>query len=381
MSRNQIGVHIERALYAESMGRCMNPNCQTELIIGENDIMEKAHIDAYCKTKNNSFDNLVILCPSCHTKFDKENLFSSEQVREWKKIRKSEVERFFSKKFASFDELREVVAPILLENKLYFENYYLNDNKTLWDKFECRILVNNRKLKNLLVNNLDLFQSHPEIKEYSNLHYIEQLIAHINEFEATRVDEEKTRQVLFPNEVNSMFGVSPVNDSFLPSTESLEMLIENLKKEGVYKDIVLGVKEPYISFVDGELVKQLFLKDTPRLRQLYYNYKCLRGAKVRFESLNFAFACLRSKKIKWEFIKTNNLREISINGVNIIFVYEYCVSDAVLLSMLPNENSIIVNLHNWNGSRCISKEAYARAKKMNVILMTMDEFREYINDI
>ena len=264
---------------------------------------------------------------------------------------------------------------------LYFENYYLNDNKTLWDKFECKILVNNRKLKNLLVNNLNLIQSHPEIKEYSNLHYIEQLIAHINEFEATRVDEEKTRQVLFPNEVNSMFGVSPVNDSFLPSTESLELLIENLKKEGVYKDIVLGVREPYISFVDGELVKQLFLKDTPRLRQLYYNYKCLRGAKVRFESLNFAFACLRSKKIKWEFIKTNNLREISINGVNIIFVYEYCVSDAVLLSMLPNENSIIVNLHNWNGSRCISKEAYARAKKMNVILMTMDEFREYINDI
>ena len=25
--------HIKRKLYAESMGRCMNPNCQTELFL------------------------------------------------------------------------------------------------------------------------------------------------------------------------------------------------------------------------------------------------------------------------------------------------------------------------------------------------------------
>ena len=380
MSREQIGVHVERALYAEAMGRCMNPDCQTELFIGEGDIIEKAHIDAYCETKDNSFDNLVVLCPNCHTKFDKLHLFTEEQIREWKIIRKKEVARFFSRKFISFDELGEVVVPILLENKAYFENYYLSGNKTLWDKFECRTLVNNRKLKDLFESNLHLFQSHSE-KEYSNLHCIQQLIAHIDEFEATRCDEEKIRCVLFPTEINSMFGIAPVDDSFLPSTESLEALIENFRKEGLYKNIVLGVKDPYITFVDRASMQPLFLKDTPRLRQLYHNYKCFRSAKFRFESLNFAFSCLRSKKLRWRFIKPNNLREISVNGVNFIFIYEYCLSDATLLSILPDENSIIVNLHNWNGRSCISKQAYTRAKEMKVTLMTTEEFRVYISEM
>ena len=113
MSRDQIGVHVERALYAEAMGRCMNPDCQAELFIGEGDIIEKAHIDAYCETKDNSFDNLVVLCPNCHTKFDKLHLFTEEQIREWKIIRKNEVARFFSRKFNSFDDLSEIVIPIL----------------------------------------------------------------------------------------------------------------------------------------------------------------------------------------------------------------------------------------------------------------------------
>ena len=121
MNRDQIGVHVERALYAEAMGKCMNPDCHTDLFIGDGDIMERAHIDAYCESKDNSFENLVILCPSCHTKFDKLHLFTAEQIREWKKTRRNEVERFFSRKFTSFDELGEVVIPILLENKSILE--------------------------------------------------------------------------------------------------------------------------------------------------------------------------------------------------------------------------------------------------------------------
>lgn len=380
MSREQIGVHVERALYAEAMGRCMNPDCQTELFIGEGDIIEKAHIDAYCETKDNSFDNLVVLCPNCHTKFDKLHLFTEEQIREWKIIRKKEVARFFSRKFISFDELGEVVIPILLENKACFENYYLSGNKTLWDKFECRTLVNNRKLKALFESNLHLFQSHSE-KEYSNLHCIQQLIAHIDEFEATRCDEEKIRHVLFPAEINSMFGIASVSDYLLPSTESLEALIAKLKEKGIYKNIILGVDEPYISVVNGETSEKIMLKDTPRLRQLYHDYNCFRSTKVRLDSLNFVYTCLRMKKLKWKYTKANNLREINVNGVNFVFVYAYCLSEANLMSMVVPENSIIVNLHRWNGSLCISQKAYERAEQMKVKLMTTEEFHSYLNVI
>lgn len=64
-----------------------------------------------------------------------------------------------------------------------------------------------------------------------------------------------------------------------------------------------------------------------------------------------------------------------------IFVYEYCLGQVKLIEMLPEENTVIVNLHNWNGESCISEQAYERAEKMNVKLLTMDAFYEYIKKI
>ncbi|EAD8855613.1 HNH endonuclease, partial [Listeria monocytogenes] len=80
MSRENITENVKRRLYTESMGRCMNPNCQRELLQGSGDIIEKAHIIPYCKTSDNSFENLIVLCPNCHKSFDKSSSFSTEQV-------------------------------------------------------------------------------------------------------------------------------------------------------------------------------------------------------------------------------------------------------------------------------------------------------------
>lgn len=46
--------------------------------------------------------------------------------------------------------------------------------------------------------------------------------------------------------------------------------------------------------------------------------------------------------------------------------------------MLPKENSVIVNLHNWNGESCISDEAYDFAKILNITLLTMDAYYVFI---
>ena len=91
MNRNPIDENTKRRLYAESMGRCMNPHCKAELFREDGDIIEKAHIDAYSETADNSFDNLVVLCPNCHTDFDKNKAFSPEEVCSWKKIRQQEL--------------------------------------------------------------------------------------------------------------------------------------------------------------------------------------------------------------------------------------------------------------------------------------------------
>lgn len=380
MNREKINENVKRRLYADSMGRCMNPDCRKDLFIGEGDIVEKAHITPYCETADNSYENLIILCPNCHKAFDKNSAFSPAEVKNWKHIRKEELDNFFSIQYATFDELKKEAEPLLLENKMIYENYYLGNNRNLWNKFEAKILVNNRKLKKLFTNNYDLIQKHNN-STYSNLEYIYQFVQHVDELEATRLDEEKIRQILFPAEINSMFGITPVDNSMLPSTESLERLITKLNEQGRLEKVVIGVEAPYIQMKENGKSTKVFLKDTPRLRQLYFNYNCFGSAGVRLESLNFALKYISSRKIDFNFVADNNLREITIGNTKINFVYEYCLSKVKLLEMAPEENSVIVNLHNWNRSSCISQQAYELSDKLNVKLLDMENFYGYINGI
>lgn len=370
MSGRYIDENVKRRLYAESMGYCMNPNCRCNLFAGTGDIIEKAHIDPYCKTADNSFENLVLLCPNCHTNFDKNNAFTPQEILSWKKTRQEELKNFFEKKFTTFEELEAAVVPLLMENKTIYENYYKKNNKKLWDKFEPVILINNRKLKLLLKTNLNLIQKQQE-EWYSNLASIHLFMAHIEEFEATRGDDEKNREILFPVEINSIFGVVPVEESLIPSTECLELLIKKLKEQEKFVAIEMGVEHPCILMVENNKTVQVFLDDAPRLRQIYYNYKCFKKTNVRLESLNFALKYIRNKKVPFKFINDENLREISINHIKMIFVYEYCLGQVKLMEMLPEEDTVIVNLHNWNGESCISRQAYERAEKMNVKLLTI----------
>jgi len=376
----KISDYVQRKLYAESMGRCMNPECQKELFKDNGDIIEKAHIIPFCDTMDNSFENLIVLCPNCHTDFDKNSLFSSDEVKMWKQIREQELDRIFNKKYATFDDLSNEVAPLLLENKTIYELYYQDNIKELWNNFEGKILANNRKLRKILENNFDLIQRHPD-KDYSNLELVHSFLTHINEFEATRLEEEKNRHVLFPVEINSMFGISPVKGFLLPSVESLEALITKLQNEGKFISISIGNDDPYIQLnEEGKSVK-VFLYDTPRLRQFYFDYNCFKKVTVRLESLNFALKYIYSRKVMFKILNYNNLREVLVNNVKIIFIYEYCLSKVKLMQLSPEANSVIVNLHNWNGSSCISKEAYDFSEVIDVTLLTMDGFYGYINEL
>jgi len=377
MNRKAIAENVKRRLWAESMGRCMNPDCRAELFIKNSDIMEKAHIGAYYETEDNSYENLIVLCPNCHKKFDKTGFVDENIVKQWKEIRRNELEKFFSVELSSFDQLKEKVVPFLSENYSIYKSYYLSGNKSLWDKFEPQILSNNEKLKLLFENNRTLFQQH-SYKEYSNLELIQKFITHVDEFKITRDDGEKLREVLFPQEINSIFGIMPVTDYIFPSTESMEELIKVLRKENLIDEVMLGIDRPYILLKNRE---KIFMDDTPRVRQLYYDNSCFRKTGVRLESLNFALKYLRSRNINFTYVNQDSLREIKVNDINIVFVYEYCLSRTFLSSMSPKPNYVIVNLHNWNGSCCISREALNLADNFEVKLLTMDEFYGYINEI
>lgn len=375
MKRKAITENVKRKLWAESMGYCMNPACKEKLFINNGDIIEQAHIEAYYETLDNSYDNLIILCPNCHKKFDKIGFFTKSDVKEWKKIRRKELETFFSVKYTSFNELKESVVPILNQNNNIYNNYYLTGNKNLWKKFEPQLLENNEKLKLIFEKNLNLFQHH-KVKEYSNLVVIQNFLTHVDEFKNTRLDIEKNRSVLFPQEIYSIFGINPIKGNILPNTESLEELIKIMRKEKTLEDVVLGVDNPYILKKDGG---KILLNDVPRIRQIYHNNNCFRRVGVRLDSLNFALTYLRSRGINFEYKNLNKLRKIIVNDTIIEFVYEYCLSKAFLYNMSPKPNDVIVNLHNWNGENCISKEAREVAKIFDVTLLTMKEFYMYVN--
>lgn len=230
-SRKPISAYVERRLWAESAGKCMNPDCRADLFISNGDIAERAHIVPYCESAENTFDNLILICPNCHTNFDKNSAFTADEVRKWKSIRHAEIDRVFGKTFSSFDDLRKEAAPLLARNKSIYENYYMKDKRKLWDVFEKEIIVNNRKLCTMFESNLCLFQNHKD-NSFSNQAAVRDFIDHAKEFEATRDNTERQRSILFPEVINSIFGIQPTEGDLLPSAESLELLIKSLTNRG-----------------------------------------------------------------------------------------------------------------------------------------------------
>jgi HNH endonuclease len=61
--REQIPAPTKRAVLVEAGHRCAIPTCRQVPV-------EIAHITPYARTKDNRFENLIALCPTCHTRFD-----------------------------------------------------------------------------------------------------------------------------------------------------------------------------------------------------------------------------------------------------------------------------------------------------------------------
>lgn len=379
-SRKPISAHVERRLWAESAGKCMNPDCRADLFISNGDIAERAHIVPYCESAENTFDNLILICPNCHTNFDKNSAFTADEVREWKSIRHAEIDRVFGKTFSSFDDLRKEASPLLARNKSIYENYYMKDKRRLWDVFEKEIIVNNRKLCTMFESNLCLFQNHKD-NSFSNQAAVRDFIDHAKEFETTRDETERQRSILFPEVINSIFGIQPIEGALLPSAESLELLIEELDEQGRFIDVSLDVERPLLQMMENGKETVVYLDDTPRIRQMYHDARCFRRAEMRLDSLIFALKHFHLCGKKATRKSKTNLREYIAKGKCFLFVYEYCLSYAELARLALAEHTVVVNLHRWNGKQCISEEAKELAEQINVKLLDMDSFFPFVRKL
>ncbi|MFD9789626.1 HNH endonuclease [Streptomyces sp. NPDC059070] len=62
--RPEIPTELKRAVLVEAGHRCAIPTCRQTPV-------EMAHIIPWAKIKSHTFDNLIALCPTCHTRFDR----------------------------------------------------------------------------------------------------------------------------------------------------------------------------------------------------------------------------------------------------------------------------------------------------------------------
>ena len=58
---------LERAVKVEAGHRCAIPACRQTPV-------EIAHIESYAKVREHTFENLIALCPTCHARYDREEI-------------------------------------------------------------------------------------------------------------------------------------------------------------------------------------------------------------------------------------------------------------------------------------------------------------------
>lgn len=118
MQRDPIPAAVKRAILVESGHRCAIPTCRQTT-------MEIAHIIPWAKTQDNSFENLIVLCPNCHTRYDQKAEIDQLSIKMYKQNlallnnRYSELERRVFEVLAQSGERVIVVgagSDILLHN-------------------------------------------------------------------------------------------------------------------------------------------------------------------------------------------------------------------------------------------------------------------------
>jgi hypothetical protein len=217
--------HTKLKLFADSGGYCQNPDCNSNLFLtigaSEFHIAEMAHIisagdkgprtdSSLTPADKGDFANLILLCPTCHTKIDKaEEEYPNTLIIEWKKKHSEKIRRIFNiKQYQTRDQARNAVVPLLTENKVIFDTYgpmtdaRFNPESEMpmrWlAKVHQSILPNNRKLLNILDMNYGLLLE----KEKETVELYRQ---HVFDFEQKHINKADIDSLQFPIKMSLIF--------------------------------------------------------------------------------------------------------------------------------------------------------------------------------
>ncbi|MCY0967968.1 HNH endonuclease [Chryseobacterium wangxinyae] len=211
-------------LFASSGGYCQNPTCTQPLFYDEDftsyHIAEMAHIisagisgprtENITEEEKGDFDNLILLCPTCHTKIDKaESDYPADKIIEWKNNHQERIRKIFNiVKVESRKQARKLIIHNIDENKAIFELYGPNleesknpefENHGIWtQKILSIILPNNRKIVDTIVVNYSLLNS----DEVATFNIFKQ---HVIDFENRHLNSSCIDGIQYPIKMNDIF--------------------------------------------------------------------------------------------------------------------------------------------------------------------------------
>ena len=217
-------VHTQRRLFAASAGYCQNPACANELFVDTGGksfhIAEMAHVFAanvggprfnpqLSEAERGAFENLLVLCANCHTMVDKApDTFSDSTMLGWKREHSNKILGLFgATRLGNRAAAREVVEPLLAQNRAIFDSYGPHIEAALnpesgtaeqWKrKMLTRILPTNRRVLAVLDANRHLLHN---IERAT----VEKFRQHIDDLEAFHIEGSREDASRFPIELSSI---------------------------------------------------------------------------------------------------------------------------------------------------------------------------------
>lgn len=220
-----------KLLWSNAAGRCSFSSCDERLTVEQAaeyapyTLGEMAHIKGNKPTSNrydekqsdkkrDSYENLILLCPTHHTLVDKaenEARFTVKMLLEMKVEHEKKVaSRLDDVKIEDLEQLKNELSILLAENYQAWQEYgpfsdkanknpHSDEIYALWTSSRLSIIVpNNRKAKKLLVKNRELFS---RIEQ----RIVSKFLHHIDSYEKWVNDEIAYPTVIsFPNEFESL---------------------------------------------------------------------------------------------------------------------------------------------------------------------------------
>jgi len=165
-----------KLLWGNAGGYCSNPDCRAKVsevgADGESYLTgEQAHIIARQAGGprgqegggSNTYENLILLCPTCHTRIDKspDGTYSIEMLLAWKVQHEAWVDSWSDcENLPSTAELMRFLIGMLDENKYYFDAYGPKSTIATKDPASSAYAIwTARKLDTLLPNNRKIVQA------------------------------------------------------------------------------------------------------------------------------------------------------------------------------------------------------------------------------